>query len=1031
MSHSYSPELEGKLGGPRKHRLTDSIPQVSIQLFLLILQSQITFPIMISFNPISCSPKPFSVETTAALSARSASSLPSSLPPAAVSSGSTPRLTRRQSSLLQAELAHLRKLGGAGRRRRAGQLARDLGMTARQVLDWYSVTCWEGRSEATEEDKVETNSTGAGKIVAHRTTADVPLACEDGVKKNGDVKKADTVKALVKPMNMNNKRVMAEDNSISQSRRASLGGIRNWTVGGKTMNRVQKGRIGKLMNKNVTGSAIKMSNVKFLAKKQILHTPKLEQRLVNHEKMLQSRRDLRKKALEAIDNVKENRTKVVSVEKLDADMNAFAENLVNSFVTKTTGDKSVENCNDKKTSSKDIKSGVKDLEQKSSNKSQTKLDQSQLELQKKYDQLKRSHALCSAETLRMKTEAKVKDAKIKEFTAAQKKADKLIKLLEKSDAEAKSLKKLLKEKSMHDKEKDKMVKEIDDGQKTVLKQIDLVRKSKSQVEKDTQKKLDEKDAVLTLMRKENEDSKLAVLDLRRRIALLEEEDSGDRSLGSRLVKHHREKRQLVEECKERSFKRQSLRLSAGGLGSEKRGREEEEGREKRGREEEQGHEERPGKRQRLEALVETTPEAQVSLSLVSHMAAPPALEQCSQVSMVSLFKPSTPVSLLSHRVVSQVPYNATSMVSHTSSMSQKRDGQESGMSHKLNWNTVPRQVFTLLSQKSYSLMLSQEAVTMVSHKPYSSTLSHGATTMVSHNPYCSTISHGATTMVSHKLFSSAISHGATSMVSHKPYPLALNQGSTTKLLQNPYSFKLSPGSTTLVSNKPYSSMLSQGEATMVSHKPYSSLVYQQDTTMVSHQPYSSPVYKQDTTMVSRKPYSLVYHQDTTMVSHKPYSLVYHQDATMVSHKLPSSLICQGESTMVSHKLSSYLVSREPISLFLLPLQARHLSTTMVSHQLFPLEPLYPVSLVSSLASPQEARDRKRRAPEVAEHRPAKKRVVFIGQGERKRKREEEEEQERPSKRKRLSVERAVPRLMVTYLWPLVLWRPLGLSQPCI
>ena len=60
------------------------------------------------------------------------------------------------------------------------------------------------------------------------------------------------------------------------------------------------------------------------------HTPKLEQRLANHKKMLQSRRDLRKKALEAIDNVKENRTKVVSVAKLEADMNAFEEDIVNS-----------------------------------------------------------------------------------------------------------------------------------------------------------------------------------------------------------------------------------------------------------------------------------------------------------------------------------------------------------------------------------------------------------------------------------------------------------------------------------------------------------------------------------------------------------------------------------------------------------------------------------------------------------------------------------------------------------------------------
>ena len=120
---------------------------------------------------------------------------------------------------------------------------------------------------------------------------------------------------------------------------------------------------------------------------------------------------------------------------------------------------------------------------------------------------------------------------------------------------------------MQDKKKDNMIKDREEGQKTFLKQIDLVRKSKSQVEKDTQKKLHEKEADLTLTSKENKESKMALLELRRRLALLE--DSGDRSLGSRLVKHQREKRLLVEECKERSCRRQrqsSLLPAAGGTG---------------------------------------------------------------------------------------------------------------------------------------------------------------------------------------------------------------------------------------------------------------------------------------------------------------------------------------------------------------------------------------------------------------------------------------------------------------------------------
>ena len=120
---------------------------------------------------------------------------------------------------------------------------------------------------------------------------------------------------------------------------------------------------------------------------------------------------------------------------------------------------------------------------------------------------------------------------------------------------------------MHDKEKDKLNKEIDEGQKTVRKQIDIVRKSKSQVENDTPKKLHEKEADLTLTSKENKELKMALLELRRRLALLE--DSGDRSLGSRQVKHQREKRLLVEECKERSCRRQrqsSLLPAAGGTG---------------------------------------------------------------------------------------------------------------------------------------------------------------------------------------------------------------------------------------------------------------------------------------------------------------------------------------------------------------------------------------------------------------------------------------------------------------------------------
>ena len=115
---------------------------------------------------------------------------------------------------------------------------------------------------------------------------------------------------------------------------------------------------------------------------------------------------------------------------------------------------------------------------------------------------------------------------------------------------------------MHDKEEDKMIEEIDEGQKTVQKQIDIVKKSKSQEEKDTQKKLDEKDAAWTLMSKENKESKLALLELRRCLALLE--DSGDRSLGSRQVKHQREKRLLVEEC--RRQRQSSLLPAAGGTG---------------------------------------------------------------------------------------------------------------------------------------------------------------------------------------------------------------------------------------------------------------------------------------------------------------------------------------------------------------------------------------------------------------------------------------------------------------------------------
>ena len=171
----------------------------------------------------------------------------------------------------------------------------------------------------------------------------------------------------------------------------------------------------------------------------------------------------------------------------------------------------------------------------------------------------------------------------------QRNSEKQMKELEVKNREVTSLKKLVKEQSQREREKDRLLKQTDKTRAT--KQADPGKESKSKM----QKTLENKREDIEKVKKEQEEAKETILELRRKLAVLEE---GQQESG-RMAK----RRRLVEECKERTYQRLRMKALAHGEASQV-GREDKASSKRKVEEVEEVVEEGdcvPGKRMRLES----------------------------------------------------------------------------------------------------------------------------------------------------------------------------------------------------------------------------------------------------------------------------------------------------------------------------------------------------------------------------------------------------------------------------------------------